>query len=272
MTRTRTFRVGVALAILVAVGAGLWLIARDSSFFQVKKVQISGLDGPRAERVRIAARDQTTLHVDRQLLRDAAAGQPPIESMEVTTSIPDSMSIVFKLYRPVAAIGNGGAPAVAVTADGRLLKGIPTSGLPRISGQVQGDRVSGGETLTSLKLLASAPGSLLARVSQIRSQVHLGIVVILSNGPAIYFGDTTDLRAKWAAAASVLADPRTAGASYVDVRVARRPAVGGVQGGVAGGVNPADPNQPINAGDSGGSQPGTDQTTTDTSGGGASPN
>ena len=47
----------------------------------------------------------------------------------------------------------------------------------------------------------------------------------LRNGPSIYFGDATQLGAKWTAAAEVLADSGSAGAAYIDVtdsRAARR--------------------------------------------------
>jgi cell division protein FtsQ len=42
------------------------------------------------------------------------------------------------------------------------------------------------------------------------------------------FGTTGDLRSKWTAAVSVLSDPEVAGASYIDLRVPSRPAVGGL--------------------------------------------
>jgi hypothetical protein len=53
-----------------------------------------------------------------------------------------------------------------------------------------------------------------------------GPVVQLRNGPSIYFGDSTRLDAKWAAAAQVLADSRSAGAAYIDVTDPERPAAG----------------------------------------------
>ena len=91
----------------------------------------------------------------------------------------------------------------------------------------------------------------------------------MDNGTKIYFGDADLAGRKWAAASTVLADPKAAGADYVDVRVPRRPVVGGVEGGVTGGVDPADPNQTLGA-DNGGASPDSNGDTTD-SGGGTGP-
>src|SRR5205823_1367001 len=64
------------------------------------------------------------------------------------------------------------------------------------------------------------------------SQDGHGLVAHLDNGPDLYFGAARRLRAKWIAAARVLADYSSRGASYLDVRVPERPAAGGM---------PADP-------------------------------
>jgi cell division protein FtsQ len=53
-----------------------------------------------------------------------------------------------------------------------------------------------------------------------------GLAVSLADGPLVQLGDATRLRAKWAAAVAVLADPRSGGASYLDVRVPDRPVAG----------------------------------------------
>ncbi len=53
-----------------------------------------------------------------------------------------------------------------------------------------------------------------------------GLEAQLRNGPKVYFGTDDDLGAKWAAAAAVLADSGSAGADYIDVTVASRPAAG----------------------------------------------
>jgi cell division protein FtsQ len=64
---------------------------------------------------------------------------------------------------------------------------------------------------------------------------HEGLEVTLGNGPRLIFGGRNDARAKWAAAARVLAEPSAQGATYLDLRVRGRVA--------AGGVGPVDPTE-----------------------------
>jgi len=52
-------------------------------------------------------------------------------------------------------------------------------------------------------------------------------VAVMRGGPQILFGDDQRPRAKWVAAARVLSDESSAGATYVDVRLPERPAAGG---------------------------------------------
>ncbi len=48
----------------------------------------------------------------------------------------------------------------------------------------------------------------------------------MRSGLLAYFGDATRPHAKWLSLARVLADPSSAGASYIDVRLPERPAAG----------------------------------------------
>ena len=61
-----------------------------------------------------------------------------------------------------------------------------------------------------------------------------GLTLAMHSGLLVYFGDGTRPHAKWLSLARVLADPSSAGASYVDVRLPERPAAG-----FPGGVAPA---------------------------------
>jgi cell division protein FtsQ len=84
-------------------------------------------------------------------------------------------------------------------------------------------------------MLALAPAVLRARI--LRAYVGpQGLTAIFRNGPALYFGDSGRLVAKWAAAIRVLADATSQGASYIDVRVPERPAAGGIPGVDASGA------------------------------------
>jgi cell division protein FtsQ len=56
-----------------------------------------------------------------------------------------------------------------------------------------------------------------------------GLTVALRAGPELRFGAVDRLKAKWAAAAAVLADTGSVGARYLDLRYPERPAAGGLE-------------------------------------------
>jgi hypothetical protein len=53
-------------------------------------------------------------------------------------------------------------------------------------------------------------------------------VAVLKDGPVVIFGRAVGIDAKWAAAAAVLAQRSSQGATYIDVRIAERPVAGGL--------------------------------------------
>jgi hypothetical protein len=66
------------------------------------------------------------------------------------------------------------------------------------------------------------------------TRAGLGVVADLRAGPEVRLGAPAGLREKWRAATRVLAEPSTAGAAYVDVRLPARPVTGGLPGGAGG--------------------------------------
>jgi cell division protein FtsQ len=74
----------------------------------------------------------------------------------------------------------------------------------------------------------TAPLELRRRLEGFREGGERGLTVAVRGGPVLIFGDATRVRAKWTAAARVLADPSSRGATYIDLRLPDRPAAGGV--------------------------------------------
>ena len=97
-----------------------------------------------------------------------------------------------------------------------------------------GRHVAGASTRAELSVLGAAPGALLGWVQHVFTGSE-GLTVTMRDGLSIYFGNATRAHAKWLAAARVLADPSSAGATYIDVRLPERPAAGTTAaGGLAG--------------------------------------
>ncbi len=201
---------------------------------RVKQVTVTGIDGRQASAIRdtltIAARDMTTLAVNDEALRDAVASYPVVRSLRVSSDFPHRLRIAVNAYEPVAAVQSGGGSPTPVASDGTLLRGTTAKHLPvvGIRSMPGGDRVADDSALRAIRLVAAAPAPLRARVARVFSG-RRGLAATMQDGPKLYFGGIDRPRAKWSAAARVLAADTSQGATYVDVRIPERPVAGGFQ-------------------------------------------
>jgi hypothetical protein len=131
--------------------------------------------------------------------------------------------------RLAATIGEG-SEAVGVAAGGAVVRWLPLPEeppLPRLSlDEVpKGGRVR-GPALDQVRVLAAVPDGLRPYVAG-SYYGESGVDVELTTGIELRFGDATQARRKWQAAAAVLADPSVSGLDYVDLHTPSRPAYGG---------------------------------------------
>jgi cell division protein FtsQ len=226
--RTAFLIVLVALALL----AGGWLLLRKSSLVAVEHVRVSGLHGPQARAIETAldgaARGMSTLDVRTGALRAAVASFPVVRTVRAIPSFPHGLRIEVLEQLPVAALTVDGT-RTAVAADGVVLGPALLSGaLPAIAGYHEalvGARVQGPNVLAAVTVLGAAPMPLRRVVARVYTGPD-GLTVAFRSGLLAYFGDGARPHAKWLSLARILADPSSAGASYVDVRLPERPAAG----------------------------------------------
>ncbi len=237
IARHRRLRIA-SLAMLVALPlfAGGWLALRKSSFVAVEHVHVRGLEGPQAQAIEAAldgaASHMSTLAVDPVALRAAVASFPVVKSVRAIPSFPHGLRIEVSEQLPVAALTIAGQ-RTAVAADGVVLgPGLITGSLPALSegqGLVPqvGRHVQGASLLAELAILGAEPQPLARFDARVfTGSKGEGLTVAMRNGLLVYFGDATRPHAKWLSLARVLADPSSAGATYIDVRVPERPAAG----------------------------------------------
>jgi cell division protein FtsQ len=241
--KRRLLALAVASLVLTA-GYQLWF--RDSSLVEVKRVQVTGLTTSDAKRVRAAltstGKTMTTLHVDRAALERAVETYPVIRALKVSPDFPHALRIQVIEYQ-AAAIAVSGGTRVPVAGDGTILRGVNVEGhLPTVD-------VNGGLGTKSLEdptargataVAGAAPALLRTRIDDVEHTAD-GFIANLRDGPDLIFGSATQLRAKWAAAARILADLEARGASYLDLRLPGRPAVGGLAAETVAPVAPAGP-------------------------------
>jgi cell division protein FtsQ len=233
ISRHRRLRVAL-LACLVSIPllVGGWRWLRHSSLVAVLHVHVTGVHGPDAQAIDAAlsgaARHMSTLDVNLGALRVAVAPFAVVREVRAAASFPHGLTIHVTEQPPVAAL-IAGATKTAVAADGVVLgPALLSSALPTVAGSLApapGARVGAPGLLAALTVLGAAPEPFVKVAARVYTDSN-GLTVAMRNGLLAYFGDATRPHAKWRSLARVLADPGSAGASYVDVRVPEHPAAG----------------------------------------------
>jgi cell division protein FtsQ len=223
----------LAGVLLTALGLALgWLWFRDSAFAAVERVTITGSGSSEQAQVRAAlettARGMSTLRVDEDALEQVVEPYASVAGLRVRADFPHDLRIEVIEHEPVATVKSGGS-SLPATGGGLVLDGVRAADLPTVSTKapLDGRHVSEERTLAALRVAAAAPPELRARAERLFYGAH-GMTLDLSGGPDLIFGSDRDARAKWRAAARVLAESSSAGATYLDLRVPRLVAAGGV--------------------------------------------
>jgi len=221
---------GCLITLSLFLGSWLWL--RHSSLVAVRDVRVTGLQGPGAPAVEAAlvgaARRMSTLDVHPGALRAAVAPFPIVRDLQVSAAFPHGLHIRVIEQPPVAALAVG-ATHTAVAADGVVLgPALLSASLPTLQGGAvapAGQRLRSPSLLAALTVIGAAPAPMVTDLVR-AFDGPMGLTLVLRRNLLAYFGDESRPHAKWLALARVLADPSSAGASYIDVRLPERPAAG----------------------------------------------
>ena len=223
-SRTARLRIAAALVLSLIVLLGGWLWLRQSALVSVDKVVVTGASGPQAARVvaalQTAGRDMTTLRVRTDALKAAVAPYPVVRDVEAHGDFPHTLRVVVHERVPVGAITMAGA-RLPVAADGTVLRDTPADGVPVVA--VKGE----DRTRRAIAVLAGAPAELRQRIARLYVGPE-GWTAPMISGPTLKLGSASRLAAKWAAAVAVLESPKSAGATYLDLRLPERPVAGGL--------------------------------------------
>jgi hypothetical protein len=132
--------------------------------------------------------------------------------------------------RLAATIGEG-EEAIGVAADGALVRWLPLPeepALPRLALEEvpKGGRVK-GPALEQVRVLAAVPEELRPYLESSGYGEEGGVVVNLTTGIELIFGDASQTAKKWRAAVAVFADPEVTALDYVNLQAPSRPTYGG---------------------------------------------
>jgi hypothetical protein len=133
--------------------------------------------------------------------------------------------------RLAATIGEGEG-AIGVSSNGALVRWLPLPEeppLPRLSLEAppkKGGKVK-GPALEQVRVLAAVPDELRPYVESSGYGEDTGVVVTLTTGVELIFGDDSQAAKKWRGAVAVLANPEVTALDYVNLQFPGRPSYGG---------------------------------------------
>lgn len=232
----RSFAIGVSV---VLVAGGLYALARETSMFAVRSIQVEGASPALAAEIRseLTSLDGRSLvAINGDSVGRRVDGLAAVRSAVVDRAFPHTLRIHIVPELPVAVLRRG-ADSWLVSARSRVIGTIERAGrsdLPRIW-------LPSRTELTKGAFLADQPAALAARslaafvgsgfpnrvafVRALDGQITLG----LRGGLEILLGAPVDLRLKIAIARGILptlALPRAGGPDYLDITVPERPVAG----------------------------------------------
>jgi hypothetical protein len=229
----RSILVGLAL---VVFAAGAYFVARETSVFAVRTLDVRGGTPALRAQVRAALAPElgtSLLKVDGGTVARAVAPLPGVRSFSFDRSFPNTLRVIVHQEQPAYVLRQvPGTKAFLVAGSGRVIRELThprRSTLPRLWVTKEVRVVVGGrlgavptEAAAALVLLDGAP--LPGGVHIVRAGPK-ELTLVLGGGLELRLGDGGDLRLKLAIARKILRRTGAVGAGggYLDVSVPERP-------------------------------------------------
>jgi cell division protein FtsQ len=218
----RSLAVGFAL---LALGAGAYAVARETSIFAVQRIEVRGATPALAARIRTALAPLTGKSLVSFSRSDAdrrLAGLPQIAHVSYDRDFPHTLRLTVSVEQPVAVLRKA-SDAWLVSASGRVLAMLQPGSyppLPRIWLAAEtvvtvGATVATGDGVQVAAALRQAHFP--SHVLSVRDEGGGRLTLQLASGLEIRLGDLSNLAVKLAVAAAIL--PHSQGALYIDVSV-----------------------------------------------------
>jgi hypothetical protein len=221
---------------LIALAAGGYLLARETSLFAVQQVEVRGarpLVVQRVDEALAPLAGTSLLRLNTAAIDRRLRALPDVTLLSYDRAFPHTARIVVTAERPVAVLRRGGG-AWLISERGRVLRQLgdhPRSTLPRIwvaGAPVPDDGavLSDEDALRPALALGGALGADVRFFGQI-AQARLvdgELVLFLRAGPELRLGEAPNLPLQIAVARRILTLVGPT-ARYVDVSVPERPVV-----------------------------------------------
>jgi cell division protein FtsQ len=226
---------GRSLAIgfgLLALAAGAYAVARETSIFAVQRIEVEGAPPALAAQIRTALgplEGKSLVSFSSAAANRRLADLPQVARVSYDRDFPHTLKVTVTVEQPIAVLRKA-AEAWLVSASGRVLEELRPGTyppLPRIWLAAETDVAVGApvETGDAVTVAAALRGAHFpAHVLSVQDNGAGRLVVELAGGREVRLGDLTNLAVKLAVAAAIV--PKSTGASYIDVSVPTRAVAG----------------------------------------------
>jgi cell division protein FtsQ len=211
---TGRMKLVLAIAAAVILLAGLiWAVA-FSPLFGARTVQVSGLRTLTRARVVHAAEVKhgtPLMRLDTGAVQRRVAAIPDVESVEVSTSWPNTVRIVVVERTPVAYVKRGEAAFTLIDAHGRAYrtKTIQPTTLPLLV-LPTGDAVGASATYSAAATVATAlPAALRTKVNSIQALTADSVTLLMDDQRVVRWGSADNNSLKARVLQSLLTQPNT---------------------------------------------------------------
>ena len=232
----RALLIGIAS---LSIGAGVYGLARETSLFAVRAIEVDGAPSSVSAQVRTALRSfegTNLLRLNGAAVIRRAETLPTVVSATYDRDFPHTLRVQIVPERPVAVLRRG-LSSWLVSERGRAIAAVDPKLYPRLpriwlgatteidTGAVLADENGGA---AARALAAFTESAVAPRV--LWGNVRAGVLTVgLRSGLQVRFGPLADLRLKLAIVESILptlAPPSAGGPTYLDVAVPDRPVAG----------------------------------------------
>ncbi|MCI2239707.1 FtsQ-type POTRA domain-containing protein [Kineococcus sp. TRM81007] len=222
-------RTALVAAVLAALLAALAWVAFGSPWLRVEQVRVVGASRTAPERATALVgelRGEALASVDTaEVARRVAGGLPLVASVDVERAWPSTLLVRLHERRAVAAVPSTTGGVDLVDADARVLQhaGAAPAGVPLLSVDVERSRP--GTLRAALAVNGALPDDVRSRVASITAQSPDSVVLQLTDGPSVVWGDAGRPERKAQVLLRLLADPAASTAAAIDVSAPDAPAV-----------------------------------------------
>jgi cell division protein FtsQ len=220
----------IALGI-VALGVAMYAVARETSVFGVRQIEVVGGSPGVAQSVREALaplQGSSLVTFDAHDANRRLADVAEVASATYNRDFPHTLVVSVRSEHSVALLRRG-SEAWLVSDGARVLRQIqrPFPALPRVWIPPTADPLDGavldGDAALAVRAIPPMTHALRSRVRSVRA-VDGELAIVLESGTEILLGDASRLRLKLAVAAKIL--PSLTSETYLDVSVPERAVAG----------------------------------------------